>query len=491
MESNTNQGNLYYGNYKAQVLAHKPHGIVKLFVPGVTPISFIDSITSEELQMSNYNILKNTLTKNSITKSSYLNVDILNDSMTEDDRILYIESLPDAYPALSLFGGTGAYNHTYSYPHIGSWVWCFFENGQHTKPVYFASIPGGEYAKHEYNEILEFNDDPNDKPIKIENKEKEENSDFKLSEEGRKLLSYNNFNHRRHSFVSGKNKVTIEEDGRLLIEVGYVPDDGEQNYNLYTSPYGNNSEYLPTKKQVQENKTRIEICQSNISIKVPKTKAIEKVEDKENVIDNTLNLKQDITTINSEIKADTNYNRTYNLSKNIDQDFKFAFNTREQIATIYDTPLRNLAEVDTPESKTDNEAYYEAVINIDCEQKINIKCPQINIFSENINAYNSDNINLVNSKNITLDNGDTINVHNGKTINIKNKTGDINVDNEAGDIKVNSGNNINITVAGATTLNSSTIDFIGSSGDIKVNGVSLVNHVHPESHGKTGIPDKS
>ena len=34
----------------------------------------------------------------------------------------------------------------FSYPNIGAIVWCFFENGDHNRPVYFASTLGGELA---------------------------------------------------------------------------------------------------------------------------------------------------------------------------------------------------------------------------------------------------------------------------------------------------------------------------------------------------------
>ena len=47
---------------------------------------------------------------------------------------------------MSLFGGGGAGNGSYSYPNIGVAVWCFFENGDQNKPVYFALSLGGDVA---------------------------------------------------------------------------------------------------------------------------------------------------------------------------------------------------------------------------------------------------------------------------------------------------------------------------------------------------------
>ena len=48
-----------------------------------------------------------------------------------------IESLPPAEPAQGICGGP-ANGGTFSYPDIGSNVWCFFANGDIRQPVYFA-----------------------------------------------------------------------------------------------------------------------------------------------------------------------------------------------------------------------------------------------------------------------------------------------------------------------------------------------------------------
>lgn len=48
------------------------------------------------------------------------------------------EYLPWAVPAQPLFTGSGSgYGH-FAVPEVGSYVWCFFEQGDHNQPVYFA-----------------------------------------------------------------------------------------------------------------------------------------------------------------------------------------------------------------------------------------------------------------------------------------------------------------------------------------------------------------
>lgn len=53
------------------------------------------------------------------------------------------DKLPDAEQASPLFGGANYGNGVFSYPHLGATVWCFFENEDINRPVYFASTLGG------------------------------------------------------------------------------------------------------------------------------------------------------------------------------------------------------------------------------------------------------------------------------------------------------------------------------------------------------------
>lgn len=118
------QGLKYYGNYRAYVLLHGPAGKVKLFIPGVSPGATIPSEISADTD--------------------------------------YINLLPWAEPAAPIFGGSNNGNGVFSYPNIGSTVWCFFENGDYLRPVYFAACEGGERAKTQYSVARPMPSDPVD-----------------------------------------------------------------------------------------------------------------------------------------------------------------------------------------------------------------------------------------------------------------------------------------------------------------------------------------
>lgn len=51
--------------------------------------------------------------------------------------------LPWAIPAMPLFCGAGVGKGALCIPDVGSWVWCFFEQGEFTQPVYFAEAGNG------------------------------------------------------------------------------------------------------------------------------------------------------------------------------------------------------------------------------------------------------------------------------------------------------------------------------------------------------------
>lgn len=60
--------------------------------------------------------------------------------------------LPDAEQASPLSFGTNNGLGIFSYPNIGSVVWCFFENGDQNLPVYFASTLGGAKATSQWDQ---------------------------------------------------------------------------------------------------------------------------------------------------------------------------------------------------------------------------------------------------------------------------------------------------------------------------------------------------
>jgi len=83
-----------------------------------------------------------------------------------------IQMLPWAEYASSLFGSAEGNDGVSSIPKTGSWVWCFFDQGEITRPVYFAKIknitstdigidgfydPNDIYPKQDYRDESEVN----------------------------------------------------------------------------------------------------------------------------------------------------------------------------------------------------------------------------------------------------------------------------------------------------------------------------------------------
>lgn len=102
MIQQTPSGNKLTGFYRGKVLKHLSNGFCKIYIP---------SVYSQEL-------------------SSYEMAD----------------NLPSAEQAAPLSFGCNSGNGVFSYPNIGSTVWCFFANGDQNLPIYFASTLGGPGA---------------------------------------------------------------------------------------------------------------------------------------------------------------------------------------------------------------------------------------------------------------------------------------------------------------------------------------------------------
>lgn len=144
------EGNKLFGFYRGQVLKHCEHGKCKLWIPSVYPIEW----------RSNPNFI------------------------------------PDAEQAAPLFGGSFGGNGVFSWPDIGSIVWCFFQNGDQNLPVYFATALGGIDAYDQYvrnaNADRVFLQEPKDTRL---------STTLEMS--------------RVHRINSGKSSVTMFEDGRI------------------------------------------------------------------------------------------------------------------------------------------------------------------------------------------------------------------------------------------------------------------------------------
>lgn len=157
-------GILYTGIYRATVIKQETHGRLKLYIYGVTPKSITDYYSEDG---------------------------IYNDILVSD--------LPFAEPAMSLFGGTGTTNGFISYPHIGATVWCFFENYDYMRPVYFATCPAGEIYNSEYLDELSSID-----------------TEYSINE-------------IKHDLVIGNNRLTFNEKGHVILKV-----QSHQDISAYT-----------------------------------------------------------------------------------------------------------------------------------------------------------------------------------------------------------------------------------------------------------------
>ena len=74
--------------------------------------------------------------------------------------------LPTASQASPIGGGTFG-NGVFCYPAIYSYVWCFFENGDENKPIYFATEQRGPDSLIQYEKTVKNKSDPKDNSYTI------------------------------------------------------------------------------------------------------------------------------------------------------------------------------------------------------------------------------------------------------------------------------------------------------------------------------------
>ena len=145
-------GNKLFGVYRGKVVQHLTHGYCKIYIPSVYPEEWKDKP----------------------------------------------QFLPPAEQAASLFGGTNNGSGVFTYPNIGSIVWCMFANNDQNYPIYFAACLGGENAFGQHEIIKSLGEE--------------------VSE--------------RHLITSGKTHIEWYENGKLSVQVE-DPDrrDAIVNYN--------------------------------------------------------------------------------------------------------------------------------------------------------------------------------------------------------------------------------------------------------------------
>lgn len=145
-----------------------------------------------------------------------------------------------------MFGGLTDGDGEFSYPHINSVVWCFFQNGDQNLPVYFASTLGGHGA------VEENDSDGEDSGWGFirDNVSDEGNG------EGDTTL--NGEDSQKHVLEIGDTKIIWEESGTITVQL--------KDSELKTEPFENNcnGEYVHS-EIVIDNTGSIEL-KSNSSI---------------------------------------------------------------------------------------------------------------------------------------------------------------------------------------------------------------------------------
>jgi hypothetical protein len=125
--------------------------------------------------------------------------------------------LPDAEQASPIFGGNINGSGMFSYPDIGAIVWCFLENNDQNKPVYFAVAQGGPGARTGFLNVL--------------------SQDLKVTGSNADINPYVSFQNK-HQFTIGNAFLNFNRDGSIRIGV----------FNSKSEPNTENESYIEIKK---------------------------------------------------------------------------------------------------------------------------------------------------------------------------------------------------------------------------------------------------
>lgn len=118
--------------------------------------------------------------------------------------------LPSAEQASPISFGTNKGLGVFSYPNIGSIVWCFFENGDQNLPVYFASCLGGPEAMEQWDDSLHMaGHHPNDAYV---HHMQVKNSDIYVYETGYITMTTHDDN------FDNSCTMTLDQDGNIKVE---------------------------------------------------------------------------------------------------------------------------------------------------------------------------------------------------------------------------------------------------------------------------------
>lgn len=181
-------GNKLTGFYRGIVLKHLSKGFCKIWIPSIYPDKY----------------------------NSYDNADYL----------------PSAEQAAPLSFGTNNGLGIFSYPNIGSIVWCFFANGDQNFPIYFASTLGGPDAIQNWNNAYRKpGGHPNDAYIhKIHVKQ----SDIEIDECGiiRVHTENNDKSHQCNFEMDSYGNIKLNSTAKIIIETQELQVNGKTQIEL-------------------------------------------------------------------------------------------------------------------------------------------------------------------------------------------------------------------------------------------------------------------
>ena len=164
---------------------------------------------------------------------------------------------PTANQAAPLGGGFCG-NGIFCYPQLSSYVWCFFENGDENKPIYFATDPRGPTTESQYSEVAK--SDPNDNTYML----KFGNSTIEIGNNSIQMSHQNsNINSNTDEDQPSK-RFTIQID-----DTGINIQDNDNNsfVNINTNGYINISTINETSKITLDNtKITIDANEGNVSV---------------------------------------------------------------------------------------------------------------------------------------------------------------------------------------------------------------------------------
>lgn len=379
-----------FGFYRGIVLKHLPFGKCKIFVQGV-----YESTLSN---MSDY--------------------------------------IPDAEQAAPLFGGCNTGNGTFSYPNIGSTVWCFFANGDQNMPVYFASTLGGDNAFGQYEKIM---------PARQAYDKDDE--DQKLIEESK--------HSNTHLITSGNTQVQFHESGKLSAIVRYP-------YQLEASVQHNNDLYQYEKRYDSVNCYPVE---SSVNSKiVPSINC-------QNVMDNEKNNGEILLhtfqyDTSADISSTTDINTSNDIILNNMNNILLSAQTRtnKAITDPYTLPFaikdgKSSISINTLDSTGIHESSIDNIS--DCSIDVNKNTNKELI---NIKITDSSGVSKTNFSRIYLDKYGTIYIEGTKSIVLKAKT--ISIDAEQ-QLDIN-GTTILMNSKVNTSIKAPAVNIDTSNGNTKI-----------------------